>query len=214
MIDVDREKKGVVQDMNFFEEMSQRAFEELAKGKQALENKYRNQKEKDDSIMDADYRVIEEDVHTVENDEIDEKTVIDVEDVDVSHMDSSPRVIYVAPTEEPVAETSSVHERVYVNPNLKFDENCSLTKEQQELLTNIGNMPETSMDDVVAKGCAWMCYQHGTQLRKEPVSFQLGYIKKALTEFHEQMDVYDHGHFDAWKENEKITHWRDFPMCQ
>lgn len=106
--------------------------------------------------MDADYRVIEEDVHTVENDEIDEKTVIDVEDVDVSHMDSSPRVIYVAPTEEPVAETSSVHERVYVNPNLKFDENCSLTKEQQELLTNIGNMPETSMDDVVARvvlGC-------------------------------------------------------------
>lgn len=203
MMDIDREQKGVVSVMSFFEEMSQRAFEELAKGKQVLENKYRNQKEKDDSIMDADYRVIEEDVHTVENDEIDEKTVIDVEDVDVSHMDSSPRVIYVAPTEETVEETSTGRQRRDVNLNLKFDENCSLTKEQQELLTNIGNMPEASMDDVVAKGCAWMCYQHGTQLRKEPVSFQLGYIKKALTEFHEQMDVYDHGHFDAWKENEK-----------
>ena len=203
MMDIDRKQKGVVSVMSFFEEMSQRAFEELAKGKQALENKYRNQKEKDDFIMDADYRVIEEDVHTVENDEIDEKTVIDVEDVDVSHMDSSPRVIYVAPTEQTVEETSTGRQRRDVNLNLKFDENCSLTKEQQELLTNIGNMPEASMDDVVAKGCAWMCYQHDTQLRKEPVSFQLGYIKKALTEFHEQMDVYDHGHFDAWKENEK-----------
>lgn len=204
MIDVDREKKGVVQDMSFFEDMSQRAFEELAKGKQALENKYRNRKEKDESIMDASYRVVEEDVPVVNDNEIDEETVIDVEAVDVSHTNPSSRVIYVAPTEEPVAETSFVNDRVYVNPNLKFDEKCTFTKEQQELLTNIGNMPESSMDDVVAKGCAWMCYQHGTQIRREPVSFQLGYIKKALTEFHEQMDAYDHGHFDMWKENEKV----------
>lgn len=204
MIDVDREKKGVVQDMSFFEDMSQRAFEELAKGKQALENKYRNRKEKDESIMDASYRVVEEDVPVVNDNEIDEETVIDVEAVDVSHTNPSSRVIYVAPTEEPVAETSFVNDRVYVNPNLKFDEKCMFTKEQQELLTNIGNMPESSMDDVVAKGCAWMCYQHGTQIRREPVSFQLGYIKKALTEFHEQMDAYDHGHFDMWKENEKV----------
>lgn len=110
----------------------QRGQEEIAKGRQNLEAKYRDMKNKAEDVIDGDYTEVKEEDVGEDND------IIDVEAVDVSESGNVPHVIYVEPAEKKVETTGINSEEVETNP---LNDSCD-----ESILNQTQRKPEPDVD--------------------------------------------------------------------
>lgn len=188
--------------MSFFDNMMNRAYEELAKASIKREKDMREKLKKDAMQQSQEQPPIQQT-------EPIEEVVATVEEESVVMEDISQDEI-VVDTEASVEEQVSEHSEEPVRPTVipsewNFKPDTSL--EEQQAVRVISQMPETTLEESLAKAVEWYHFKnHEAQVIEDTVLIAPTVAHMALSSLHQ----YDKDGGVAWEENDKLHGFKEF----